>query len=259
MWLVGLPLTWFSMKPHRPEYYGLLPDGAIPEEERDKPDQMIDRGVKYAEEVEEVEFTLRQALRTRAYWLLSIARIGHGMVVGTIIVHSIPFLTDMGIDPIRAAAIIAIASLIRLPTRFIGGLIADHVKKGHLRFLMGGAYSLLAIGFAAFLLKPIIATVNVFFFLYFFGTGVSVPLDAIMRARYFGRKAFGSIGGISRMLMMPVGIAAPIYLGWVYDTTGSYLTAFTLLAALLAFSAVLMSLVVPPKPPAEVSDINKIL
>ncbi|MBA7615447.1 hypothetical protein ES703_22728 [subsurface metagenome] len=36
MWLVGLPLVWFFVKQHRPEYYGLLPDGATTEEEPDK-------------------------------------------------------------------------------------------------------------------------------------------------------------------------------------------------------------------------------
>ena len=61
------------------------------------------------------------------------------------------------------------------------------------------------------------------------------------------------------LFMTPIGIAAPIYIGWVYDTTGSYITAFILVAVLLAFSAVLMSLVVPPKPPAQATDIRKIV
>jgi hypothetical protein len=60
------------------------------------------------------------------------------------------------------------------------------------------------------------------------------------------------------MLMMPIGIAAPVYIGWVFDTTGNYLEAFTLVAALLAFSAVTMSLIRPPKTPVHVADISKI-
>jgi len=28
MWLIGLPLVWFAIKDQRPEFYGLLPDGA---------------------------------------------------------------------------------------------------------------------------------------------------------------------------------------------------------------------------------------
>ena len=59
--------------------------------------------------------------------------------------------------------------------------------------------------------------------------------------------------------MTPVGIAAPVYLGWVYDTTGNYITAFIVVAALLAFSGVLMSLILPPKPPVRITDIREIV
>ncbi|MFC2010880.1 hypothetical protein ACFLUR_01140 [Chloroflexota bacterium] len=59
--------------------------------------------------------------------------------------------------------------------------------------------------------------------------------------------------------MTPVAVAAPIYAGWVYDSTGSYITAFILIAALLGFAAVLAAFVLPPKLPSQVTDIRKIL
>ena len=93
----------------------------------------------------------------------------------------------------------------------------------------------------------------------YIGWGISLPLNSVMKARYFGRKAFGSIQGTSMMLITPAGAVAPIYAGWVYDTTGSYITAFAVFAALLAFSAVLMSLAFPPKPPARITDVREFL
>ncbi len=101
--------------------------------------------------------------------------------------------------------------------------------------------------------------IPIWFALYGIGMGAGFGLMFPMRARYFGRKAFGSIGGFSSLFMTPIGVATPIYLGWVYDTTGSYITAFTLVAALLALSGVLMSLILPPRPPAVVTDIRKIM
>ncbi len=80
-----------------------------------------------------------------------------------------------------------------------------------------------------------------------------------MQARYFGRKGFASIRGTTMLVLSPFGVIAPIYAGWVYDTTGSYISAFTLFAALLALSAVIMSLIRPPKPPAQVTDVDKFL
>ncbi|MFC2016687.1 MFS transporter [Chloroflexota bacterium] len=259
MWLVGLPLAWFFLKQHRPEYYGLLPDGATIEEEAADAGQMIERGVEYAAEFEEVEFTLRQAMRTRAYWMLILAQASHSLAMPAISVHGIPFLTDMGIDQLRAAGILAMMVLASVPCRFAGGLLADRIKKDHLRFILGGAYLLQALGFAVFLLNQTVPMIYVWFILYGTGFGAMMGLMFPIRARYFGRKAFGSIQGISMMFMTPVGVAAPIYLGWAYDTTGSYISAFTIIAALLALSAVIMSLILPPKPPARITDIREIV
>ncbi len=238
MWIIGLPLAWFFIKRHRPEYYGLLPDGAKDEEGIVDTRRMIDRGVEYAAEVQEIEFTLRQAMKTSTYWLLMLANTADSMVIPVILVHSIPFLTDMGIEPVKAAVMIATIGIIGIPARFLGGLLADRIKKEQIRFLIGGAYLLQAIGITVFLLNQTIPSVYVFYVCHTIAFGVSFTLNAMIRARYFGRKAFGSIAGVSRVIMTPVGVAAPIYTGWVYDTTGSYITAFTLLAILLALAAV---------------------
>jgi len=259
MWLVNIPLALFFLRRHRPEYYGLLPDGTTLEETTETAGKTVERGVRYAAEVGEVEFTFRQALVTPAFWLLIITQSIHGLAMPVVNIHSIPFLTDIGIAPIVAGGMLATMVIAGIPTRFIGGFISDRVKKEHLRFIIGGAYLLQAIGFAAILRNQTPLMIYTWFILYGIGSGTAFPLNTIMRARYFGRKAFGSIAGLSRMLMMPVGIAAPVYIGWVFDTTGSYLTAFTLVTALLAISAVAMSLIRPPKPPAEVTDVRKII
>ncbi len=79
--------------------------------------------------------------------------------------------------------------------------------------------------------------------------GAAITLNPSMRARYFGRKAFGTIQGTSMMLLTPVGIAAPIYAGWIYDTTGSYLTAFSLFTGLLGVASSILFFVQPPQTP----------
>ena len=262
MLVVGLPLAWFFIKQRRPEYYGLLPDGASVEEETARSteaDQMIGRGVEYAAEVEEVEFTLRQAMRTPAYWLLIASNSLHSLSMPAINIHSIPFLTDIGIDPIKAAGMLALMVSASIPARLLGGFLADRVKKQHLRFVVGGAYLLQAVGFAVFLLNQTTAMIYIWFILYGIGMGAGFALMMPMRARYFGRKALGSIGGISRVFMVPTGVAAPIYLGWVYDTTGSYINAFILVAVLLAASGVLAAFILPPKPPAQITNVRRIM
>ncbi|MBM2824698.1 MAG: hypothetical protein HW402_362 [Dehalococcoidales bacterium] len=259
MGLIGLPLAWFFFKPHRPEYYGLLPDGAVVNRETTEANRIIEKGIKYAGEVEEVEFTLRQAMKTPTYWLLIMSFAGFSLGGAALNIHLVPFLTDTGIDSVRAAGMVAMWVSVSVPFRFIGGFLADRVRKNQLRFIVAGGYMLKAIGTAIFLLRQTEAMIYVWFVFWGIGHGIVIAMMGPMRARYFGRKAFGSIQGTSAGFLMPVGVIAPIYLGWVYDTTGSYLSAFTVIAAVLAFAGVLAVFVLPPKPPAQVTDVRNVL
>jgi nitrate/nitrite transporter NarK len=148
---------------------------------------------------------------------------------------------------------------IGIPTRLLGGLIADRVKKQHLRFATAGAYVLMAAALAVLRVSQTLPMIYVFLIVFGIGTGASIGLLQPFRARYFGRKAIGSINGMSSLFMLPLGVIAPVYFGWVYDTTGSYVSAFTVVAGLMALAVVLMSFVVPPKPPARISDVRQIV
>jgi len=259
MLFAGLPLVWFFIRPRRPEYYGLLPDGASVEGDADDTRDIITRGVDCAAEVEEVEFSVRQAMRTPTFWMLMLVNACHSLAMPAMNVHGIPFLTDRGMDLPKAAGMLAIMVASSIPTRFIGGFLSDRIRRNHLRFLMGGAYLLQALGFAVFLMNQTTAMIYVWFIRYGIGQGTGMGIMAPMRARYFGRKSFGSIAGVSRLFMTPVGIAAPIYLGWVYDTTGSYISAFFIIAGLVALSGVMAFFVMPPKPPTQIDAVGRIM
>jgi sugar phosphate permease len=257
MWIIGLPLAWFFVKQHRPEYYGLLPDGATTEDTTEI-SQLIDTGAKYAAEVEEIEFTLRQAMRTRAYWLLVVAYASFSIIPPVLVIHAMPFVTDMGIDPVKAGVIIGLMSICGTPGTFIGGFVADRCKKQHLRFLHAGAYFLQIVGFTAFLVRRTLAMVYPLLVLHNLSMAITAPLTGVIIARYFGRKAFGSIRGTIMMFMLPVAVLAPIYAGWVYDTTGNYINVFILCAVLLTFSMIVVSLASPPRLTGQLTDINEI-
>ena len=259
MGLVGLPMAWFFLKSRRPEYYGLLPDGREVKEEKLEVARMIDRGIEYATEVQEVEFTLRQAMRTPAYWLILLTHGIHALAASAINVHCIPFLTDIGIAPLGAAGIMAIMVAASIPSRPVVGFLADRLGRNRLRFLLMGTYLLQFLGFTVFLLNQTPSMIYVWFILYGIGMGAGWTLNPPLRASYFGRKAMGSIGGSSMLFLTPLGAAAPIYLGWVHDTTGSYLSAFILIAALLALAVFLAYFIMPPRPPTHITDIRKIV
>ena len=256
----GVPMMWRFVKQKRPEYYGLLPDGVkVESDESTDLNTMIDRGVEYAAEYDEIEFTLRQALKTPAYWLITLSWIFAMAVAGAINTHCIPLLTDMGIDENVAGGMMAMMVFFTIPARFIAGVLADRVRKDRLQFLVAGTFVFQALGIGIFLLHQSVVTAYVLLVLYGFGTGAPTPLRLTMGGRYFGRKAFASIQGTSMVLTSPVALLSPVYAGWVYDSKGSYIPAFTAFVVMILIAAVLMCLMRPPKPPEQVTDIRKFL
>ena len=117
----------------------------------------------------------------------------------------------------------------------------------------------MAIGITTFLLKPVTVTLYIFLILWGFGSGAMTPLGITIRGRYFGRKAYGSIQGTSQLFATPLALLSPIYAGWIYDSTGSYTTAFITYAGVVAFGALVACFLKPPKPPDEVSDVRKFM
>ncbi len=249
MWVIGLPLAWFFIRSRRPEYYGLLPDGASMEAGNNT--EVIRAGEEYAAQAGEVEFTARQALKTRAFWLLAVAYMFHGALASVMNIHLVPFLTDRGMSPVAAAAAMSVYITASIPARFFGGFLADRVGKSMLRFVMAGSYLLQTIGVTLFLFnQQSMPMLYLFFVLYGIGMGAAMPQAPVARARFFGCKAYGTILNVSSFVLTPVGVAGPIIAGWIYDSTGSYYTAFVIFAVALGLSVVIMAFASPPKPPS---------
>lgn len=104
---------------------------------------LLERGRAYAAEVQEVEFTVKQAMKTRVYWLMIATQAVHSLIMPVMSIHCIPFLTDMtelGIDDVQAAGMMTIWIAASLPARFIGGVIADRINTRNLRLITFGSY-----------------------------------------------------------------------------------------------------------------------
>jgi MFS family permease len=79
--------------------------------------------------------------------------------------------------------------------------------------------------------------------------GMRGPLMSAIRADYFGSAAFGTITGISSMIVMLGMMAGPLVAGILADRTGSYALGFSILAALAALGSVFFVLARRPPPP----------
>ncbi len=66
---------------------------------------------------------------------------------------------------------------------------------------------------------------------YGIGWGVGATTMSVVRADYFGRRAFGTISGLMDAVQMFGLVLGPVFAGWVYDKYESYYLAFMLFAA----------------------------
>lgn len=235
--LMILPV-YKSLK-NRPEDMGLLPDG----------DTQADLDMAKAsfsgnpEEVEQ-EFTVRQALRTRAFWILTIVHLSSSISIVTLALHLVPKLTDMGMSLSGAATIVLIYTVMALPAQFIAGYLADRLPNPPLIFVF------IALQAAAILLIAVSTQIYmalIFAVLYGIGFGGRIPLLTAIRGKYFGRKAFATIMGISQMPNNIGMIFAPLFAGFMFDRTGTYLVPFGLFGILNLLGAFLILTVKKPR------------
>lgn len=253
--VVCIPLVWFFVKPHRPEYYGLLPDGETKTAEIPVvPAKAAAKGKNIPAGSEDKEFSFRQAIKTPTFWLILTNGYVMNLIGPMLGVHCIPFLTDRGISMVEAAAMVGLMGTIGIPARLISGSIVDRLQTNQLRFLMAAGTFLQATGVFVFLIWQNTASIYAWFILYGIGGAVNGSVSIPLLARYFGRKSFGFIAGIFQPMQLPVMLVAPVFIGWVFDKYGSYMSVIYAMAVLVSFSGVLACFMTPPKLPAGVTE-----
>lgn len=245
--LILSPLIMIFVKTKSPEYYGLLPDGeAVNRTQSEEVKDLIAEGAGYAASFDEIEYTFKEAWRTRAFWLFLASITINNFVNGGISIHVVPFLTDIGISKTTAGAMLSMQVFFSIPSRFFGGVLADRLSKQNLPRAIGISMMFMAFGIGLFLAYQNLFSVFVFLILMGLCGGLYTPILTVALGRYYGRNSFGAIFGVLRALQAPLAFAAPAYSGWVYDTTGSYVTAFYQFTILIVVSSVCLLSIRPP-------------
>ena len=236
--VAGLPLA--QIVRHRPERYGLLPDGRDPAGDASEfaADDSDDDG----------SFTAREAMRTRAFWFISLAHAAAVLVVSVVTVHFTAHATEiLGYSLTQAAAVVTLMTVMTLVGRIGGGYLGDRVSSRVVitACMLGHAAALLFLTFVQGLWMVIAFAV-----LNGLAWGVRVPVIIAMRAEYFGPRSYGTIMGFSSLVVTGGSIAGPLLAGLSSDATGSYTTGFTGLAILAALGSLFLVFLPDPPPRA---------
>lgn len=222
---------------NKPEEYGMVPDG------EHEPTAKED-GVE-AEEEPEPAFTAREALQTRAFWCIAFAHIASAVPIVTLSIHLAPKLTDIGLSLEMAGVVVATYTIVALPTQFISGYLGDKYPKPPLIFFF---LSLQAVSLLVIAVTTSVAGAFLFAALFGVAFGGRMPLLFSIRGEYFGRKSFATIMGMSQLPSNALMIGAPLFAGYMFDTTGSYFIPFSFFAAFNFLGAFLILFAKKPKP-----------
>ncbi len=195
-----------------PEAYGLNPDGD-PDPEPGAP------AAGHAAPIATYDsWTTREALRTRAFWVLSVGTMLRIAAHGTIFVHLIAILDWKDIDRQVAANMVGGLALVAVPLILLAGYYGDRI--GRTKILSLG-YAMSA--FSLFLVVLTEGTIPLFLALLLFtGSEAGSSLNWALVGDLFGRKSFATIRGMMAPLYNSVLMVGPVAAGFIFDWTGTY-------------------------------------
>ncbi len=175
--------------------------------------------------------TLRQAVRTRPFWLLWGACFFGNVCSQTLHVHQVAYLVDQGLVAMVAASVVGVVGLSSIFGKTGGGWLSDRVERELV--YMSGIAVMVAAAFALLLIEGDSSRWGLYGYAVMLGIGYSVTAALIptMVSDRFSGPHFGAIVGVGLMGSAAGSAVGPWLAGTLYDATGSYTIAFLIAAA----------------------------
>ena len=242
--LLVLPVVILMRR--RPEDIGLLPDGADPQAGSSRPSPGQAQGVS-AIGLSEQSWSVGEAVRVRAFWLVAGAGLLLSLASATITFSTVPYLIEeAGMSSAQASGVLSVSIILGV-SNFGFALLADRLTPR--RCFIGAA-----IGAAAVVL--LMLAVSSLPMAYVFGvlwgpfTGIYV-LEQMIRAQYFGRNSYGAITGALGPFQTGAHGLGPVLGAVVSDMTGTYKGAIVAGAGAFLMAALLLFFARPPTHPSQ--------
>jgi MFS transporter, OFA family, oxalate/formate antiporter len=191
----------------------------------------------------ERQFTLRQALRTRAFWILAVFSAMGFMVQAGVSLHQVGHYIRQGLPGPSAAIMASVFALAQVPGGLLWSVITRRIPVRFVLAIAGICVALGAMGTAlsGTLVWGILSAGVI-------GGGVG-GLHLLLRlawADYYGRQHLGTIRGITLPVQIGGQAVGPVTAGFVFDATGSYHAVFLVFAGVVALGSLLVLTAIPP-------------
>ena len=225
----------------RPEDVGLRPDGLGRRARRSSADaaQTLPS---------DPDWTVREAMRTRAFWLLLFGTTILMAVSGSVNFTFVSHMTQNGIDADTARSALAL---------WAGMGIVGGVLGGELRQRLAVRYSLPLVilittsALVWFVLTDSVWMAFVFAVWHGLAFGAQLPLNRISFPDYFGRYSVGRIRSVTAPPQLLINAFGPLVSGLVIDNRGSYDLIYVVFVGLLLSAALSVLLARRPDPPVR--------
>ena len=237
----------------RPEDMGLEPDPApAPAREdllnrgSDNKDSETSKGSGSSGSFAEIDFTVGQALRTRAFWILAIFSGASMMVQAGLSLHQVSHYISQGVDPRFAAISASTFALAQMPAGLFWAALARRLPIRYLMTFASFVVALAALGtvMSDWLLPEIISAAGIGF-----GVGGLHLLIRLVWADYYGRQNLGTIRGLTMSVQVGGQALGPVIAGFMFDYFDSYRIPFTFFAVAVFLAGIMALAAKPPRAP----------
>jgi sugar phosphate permease len=232
--LVALPSAWRFK--NSPEEMGLLPDG------KSSLDDPAGESSAAKQGTAEVNFTVKEALRSLPFWLLMTSISLRLVVTIAMNIHFVPILVWRGMSEAASAYLVSLTAFACIFSTLAFGWLGDRWNKALLCSLGIIPGTLVMVGLI-FSQEPTVLYLLPLGFAITMGTA---PLNWALIGDLFGRGSYATVRGIMAVGYGTATFFSPIFAGWVFDQTGSYTVVLITFTIILMITAIFFAMLRHP-------------
>lgn len=205
---------------NKPEDFGMLPDGFKSKTDKKKLNTI------------EVNFNLKEAKKTRAFWMFGCALAFSSFLITGFTFHVISIFESNSFTRDEAISIFLPISLIAITVSTIANILSDYIA--HKIYLYVMIFSGIL---ASFGLLELESPLGIYFLITGLGmySGLFAVVNAVTWPRYYGRKFLGEITGKVASFLVIASAIAPTLFSYCFTSFGDYKYISYLLLPFLVF------------------------
>ena len=194
----------------------------------------------------ETNYTVSQALKTQAFWILAAFTAAGFMVQGGVSLHQVAHYINQGLPgPMAALSAGAYAA-----AQIAGGLVWGFLgRRVPVRFLLALAAMVVGVAVLSTIVSSSLPTALASAASVGFGVAGLHLLVRLAWADYYGRQHLGAIRGLTLSAQVGGQALGPVLAGFLFDITNSYQLSFLVFASAVFSGGLLVLAAVPPKMP----------